>query len=174
MELRTQLAAAVKGETGRTATRLGELIDQWAARRETLLEELADPSKWKTYSEPLPERWAARVRQARVELGQLFGDGARDLLMAPPLQLWWAQALRNEDQFLSAPLFGVAARSADELNRYQLSRDNLIRELTEKWNALRSTTASFQSPELQAIAEVDRLMQEILSEFDSRVDKTLI
>lgn len=174
LEMRQQLETLAKGERSRAALKLGELIGQWAARRETLFDDLADPVKWRPFADILRERWKQRVLLARLELGQLFADAARDPTLPPAFRQWCDETLRLEDALLNAPLFGVAARLATELNHYQVERANLIMELLAKWSWLLDTKASFLAPEQQAVAEVDRLLQEVLNDFDTRTDRTVL
>lgn len=174
LEMRQQLETLTKGDRGRATQKVSELIGQWAVRREALFDELADPAKWKPFADILRERWKQRVLLARLELGQLFGDAARDTSLPLSLQQWCEQTLRDEDAWLSAPLFGVAAGLATELNHYQITRANLIMELLAKWSWLLDTQVSFLGPEQQAVAEVDRLLQEVLSDLDTRTDRAVL
>jgi hypothetical protein len=173
LELRKQLELATKGEKTPVSKRLDEMITQWAAKREVLLDDLVLITKWKP-SDPMKKRWDDRVTLGRTELASVFADGVKDLMLPPAVQLWWQQALKLEDEFISMPMLGLVPRRAEELGFAQMTRANLILELMEKWTWLLSSKASFQEPELQAVAEMDRLIQEVISEYDKTIDRALI
>lgn len=172
-EMRRQLDLALKGEKNQISKRLSDLITQWAVKREALLDDLVLITKWKP-SDPMKKRWDDRITQGRLDLATLFGDSVKDLMLPPAVLLWWQQALRLEDDFISLPLLGLVPRRAEELGFAQMTRANLILELLEKWSWLLSAKASFEAPELQAVSEMDRLMQDVIGEYDRTIDRALI
>jgi hypothetical protein len=173
IELRKQLELVTKGEKNQVSKRLDEMITQWAVKREVLLDDLVLISKWKP-SDPMKKRWDDRVKLGRTELADQFAEGVKELMLPPPVQLWWQQALKLEDECISMPILGLVPRRAEELGFAQMTRANLILELMEKWTWLLSAKASFQAPELQAVAEMDRLIQEVISTYDKTIDRTLV
>jgi hypothetical protein len=169
VELREQLKKVTGGTRDRVTDRLDELIGQWGARRNRLLEDLADRTLWAhVRTDSLAERWPVLIKAARVDLGLIFGDGVRDLMLSLSLQQWWNRTVLFEDNGLAALELLPAPRLVTELLKLQVGLAQLIGELDPKWHTLIYSKNDFRSVEKQAIEDIDRIVQDILDTHETR------
>lgn len=174
-EMRQQLTNARGAESSRETDRLSELIGLWAPKREALLDELTSRAHWAVaIADPLPAKWTRLIAAARVELGTLFGESAKDLKLKPGLQLWWFAAFKAEDDFLSTlAALPLPGRIVD-LNKHQAELGQRIVELQEKWLLVLDQKRLFRTPETQVIDELDRMVQDAVKDLESKYKEALL
>jgi len=149
-------------------------IDMWSEKREKLLLDLADRVQW-AYMRPesLVEHWKRLIKEARADLGYLFGYSTIPIVMDPMLLREWLKAMHEEDRFLSTLHDLPTPGLIEQLNKYQAGLALMIGELDQKWTALIERKADFRTPEQQAIAEAERIVMEVLDKQETAMREIL-
>src|SRR5262245_64738382 len=91
VELRDLLTQAGAGADERVRTALSQCIDRYTDLRQRALDDLVDIiTKASAGNLGTEARWDARVNALRTDYNRLFGDSVKDLMLPPPLQLFWS------------------------------------------------------------------------------------
>jgi hypothetical protein len=150
------------------------LVKQYGELRQAALGDLVDfmskasPSNLGTQS-----KWQSRISQARGEYKDLFGRASGDLMLPPAHQLFWSSALDAEEKFFDALSKAPTPQRMDDLLQHQDNLSKLFGALQDTWTFLLSQNESLKTDEMRTIEDLDKMVQEILSQLDDYWSKTL-
>ncbi|MEE8525163.1 MAG: hypothetical protein V3T72_14595, partial [Thermoanaerobaculia bacterium] len=171
-ELAKYLADVSEGVDERIVAKLGACIKTWGDKREDHLEALVDFTyRASAGNLGTPKKWDQRVTAARGEVSRLFGDAVKDLMLPPPLQLFWFAALTAEDEFFETLGEVETAQLLDGLLKHQDVLSKLIGELVDKWEFLLDRDGVFQQGQQALIQRADQIVQKLIGELDSHYAK---
>lgn len=167
-ELRDLLTQASAGADDRVRTALTQCIDRYVDLRQRALDDLVDiVTKASAGNLGTETKWDARVNAARTDYNRLFGDSVKDLLLPPPLQLFWATALQAEESFFE-PLVGMMTpKLLDDILKHQDGLSKLIGELRDGWKFVLTADTALETDQLQAVRQIDAMVQELVKDLDS-------
>ena len=167
-ELRDLLTQAAAGADDRVRAALSQCIDRYVDQRQRALDDLVDiVAKASAGNLGTEARWDARVNAFRAEYNRLFGDSVKDLMLPPPLQLFWASALQAEEAFFQPMTEMVTPQNLDDILKHQDGLSKLIEELRDGWKFVLTANAALQTDQLQAVRRIDEMVQEIIKDLDS-------
>lgn len=167
-ELRDLLTQAAAGADDRVRTALVQCIDRYADLRQRALDDLVDIiAKASAGNLGTEAKWDARVNGFRAEYNRLFGDAVKDLMLPPPLQLFWASALQAEEAFFEPFLDMKTPQLLDAILKHQDGLSKLIGELRDGWKFVLSADTSLETDQLRAIRQIDEMAQALVKDLDS-------
>lgn len=176
VEMRRQLTEAVSGREGDPVfVKLDGLVTQWGEAREVLLDRLVALAVAARTGDParLAEEWTGAIKSGRAELKTMFENGAKDLKLPIRAQAWWMAAILAEDGFLDELSRVPTMDLIGKLRSQRMIVETMTLHLDKKWTALNDTTASFRTPQMQAIDEIEKMALAILAEHESASKKAL-
>ena len=166
-ELREKLTQAAVGADERVRTALTQCIDRYVDLRQRALDDLVDIiTKASAGNLGTEARWDARVTAFRAEYNRLFGDTVKDLMLPPPLQLFWSTALQAEESFFEPMMAMEAPRFLDDILKHQDGLSKLIAELQDGWKFVLSADTALETDQLQAVRKIDEMVKEIVEDLD--------
>ena len=167
-ELRELLSQAAAGADERVRTALTQCIDRYVDLRQRALDDLVDIVTKASAGNlgPAP-RWDARVNTLRAEYNRLFGDAVKDLMLPPPLQLFWGTALQAEESFFEPLTVMETPAILDDMLKHQDGLSKLIAELSDGWKFVLSADTALETDQLQAVRQIDEMVQAIIKDLDA-------
>lgn len=166
-ELRDLLKQATTGADERIVKTLTTCIDKYSDLRQRALDDLVDfIARASAGNLGTQARWESRIASVRAEYNRLFGDSVKDLMLPPPVQLFWFAALQAEDAFFERLAKVKTPQLLDDILKHQDGLSKLIAELQDGWTFLLSSDQALQTDEMRAVQQLDEMVQKILSEVD--------
>lgn len=167
-ELRDLLAQLPAAANERVNAAFVELIDRYAALRQSALDDLVDFMAKAAATNPgTRQKWQTRIARFASDRDQLFANAARDLVLPAAHQLYWTTAQGSEREFTDTLLAVTTPQLMDELLQHQDGLNKLIGGLQDLWTFLLSENQGMQSDEMRALHEVDEMIQRIVAEMDT-------
>jgi len=150
------------------------LVKQYADMRQSAMNDLVDfMAKASAGNLGTQSKWQSRIARLRSDYHDLFTRAASDVMLPPAHQLFWATALDAEERFFDTLSKVVTPQRMDDLLRHQDNLSKLFGALQDTWTYLLSENDGIQDDEMRIVQDLDRMVQEILSELDNYWSKTL-
>ncbi len=171
----TDLLAQVPAAANDTINQnFATLVKQYADMRQSAMNDLVDIlAKASPGNMGVQSKWQSRIASLRSDYKDLFAWAANDVMLPAAHQLFWATALDAEEKFFDSLAKSPTAQRMDDLLQHQDNLSKLFGALQDTWTFLLSQNESIQTEEMQAVQELDKMVQEILSEMDDYWSKTL-
>lgn len=170
-DLLSQIPAAANDTINQN---FSSLVKQYSDLRQSAMSDLVDlvgkasPSNLGTQS-----RWQSRITRLRSDYKDLFTSTSSDVMLPPAHQLFWSNALDSEEKFFDELSKSPTPQRLDDLLQHQDNLSKLFGALQDTWTFLLSQNDSIKSEEIRAIDDLDKMVQEVLSEMDDYWSKTL-
>jgi len=170
-DLLSQIPAAANDTINQN---FSSLVKQYSDLRQSAMSDLVDlvgkasPSNLGTQS-----RWQSRITRLRSDYKDLFTSASSDVMLPPAHQLFWSNALDSEEKFFDELSKSPTPQRLDDLLQHQDNLSKLFGALQDTWTFLLSQNDSIKSEEIRAIDDLDKMVQEVLSEMDDYWSKTL-
>jgi hypothetical protein len=166
-ELRALLSPAAAGADERVRTALTQCVDRYVDLRQRALDDLVDiVTKASAGNLGTTARWDDRVVVIRTDYNRLFGDSVEELMLPPPLQLFWSTALQAEESFFEPLTALETPQFLDEILKHQDGLSKLIGELRDAWKFVLTADTALETDQLQAVRQIDQMVQEIIEDLD--------
>jgi len=170
-DLLSQIPAAANDTINQN---FSSLVKQYSDLRQSAMSDLVDlvgkasPSNLGTQS-----RWQSRITRLRSDYKDLFTSTSSDVMLPPAHQLFWSNALDSEEKIFDELSKSPTPQRLDDLLQHQDNLSKLFGALQDTWTFLLSQNDSIKSEEIRAIDDLDKMVQEVLSEMDDYWSKTL-
>ncbi len=166
-ELRALMTQATAGADERVVRALSQCIDRYSDMRQRALDDLVDCiAKASAGNLGTHAKWESRIGGVRAEFNRLFGDSVKDMLLPPPVQLFWFAALQAEETFFEQLSKVQTAQLLDDILKHQDGLSKLIGELQDGWKFVLSNDKALEDDQIRAIRQVDEMVRGIISELD--------
>jgi hypothetical protein len=167
-ELRSLLSQAAVGADERVRTALTQCLDRYVDLRQRALDDLVDiVTKASAGNLGTTDKWDTRVVAIRTECNRLFGDSVKDLMLPPPLQLFWATTLQAEDAFFGPLTALESPQFLDRILKHQDGLSKLIGELRDGWKFVLAADTALETDQLQAVRRLDEMVKKIVEDLDA-------
>jgi hypothetical protein len=167
-ELRSLMQQATTGTDEPVIRALTDCITRYADVRQRALDDLVSYIERTSMGNlGTASKWQSRIKDVRSECGRLFGDSVKDLMLPPPVQLFWFAAVQAEDKFFESLATVRTPQLIEDIIRHQDGLSKLIADLTERWRFLLDHDSTFERDEKNALKQADEIVQQILSDLDS-------
>lgn len=166
-ELRDLLTQATVGADERVTRALREAIERYMDMRQRALDDLVDIIAKASFGNlGTQEKWQSRIARLREDYSRLFGDSVKDLMLPPPLQLFWFATLQAEETFFEKLSKVGTPKLLEDILKHQDGLSKLIAELQDSWKFVLSNDQALENDEIRAIREVDAMVQAVMSDLD--------
>jgi hypothetical protein len=170
-DLLAQIPAAANDTINQNFT---SLVKQYADLRQTAMNDMLDlMAKASASNLGTLSKWQARINRIRSDYKDLFARASNDLMLPPAHQLFWSSALDAEERFFDALSNIRTPQRIDDLLQHQDNLSKLFGALQDTWTFLLSQNDGMKTDEMRAMDDLDKMVQEILSEMDDYWSKTL-
>jgi len=167
-ELRNLLAQLPAPANDRINQSFTECIDRYCELRQSALDDLVDYfAKASAGNLGTQSKWQSRISRLRSDHNNLFAGAARDLMLPPGHQLFWANALQAEERFFDALSSVNTPQLLDTLLQHQDGLSKLIGALQDTWTFLLSKNQGIQNDEMRALQQIDEMVQKTISDLDT-------
>jgi hypothetical protein len=167
-ELRDLLSQVPAAASDRVHQAFVDLINRYGDLRQQAMDDLVDfVAKASASNSGTQSKWQSRVARARSEYNDLFGSAVRDVMLPPAHQLFWATMAQNEEKFFDGLARVGTPQLTDDLLKHQDELSKLIGALQDTWTFLLSKNQGILNDEMRAVQEVDKMVQDIISQFDT-------
>jgi hypothetical protein len=166
-ELRDLMRQACTGVEERVVRALSQCIDRYSDIRQRALDDLVDYiAKASAGNVGTQAKWESRISSVRADVNRLFGDSVKDMMLPPPVQLFWFAALQAEETFFEQLSKVKTAQLLDDILKHQDGLSKLIGELQDSWKFVLSNDKALEDDQIRAIRQVEEMVRGIISELD--------
>lgn len=170
-DLLAQVPAAANDSINQNFT---TMVKQYADLRQGAMNDLLDfMAKASASNLGTQSRWQARIASLRSDYKDLFARASSDVMLPPAHQLFWSSAFDSEEKFFDALSKIPTPQRIDDLLQHQDNLSKLFGALQDTWTFLLSQNDSIKTDEMRNMDDLDKMVQEILSEMDDSWSKTL-
>jgi len=170
-DLLAQLPAAANDTINQN---FSSLVKQYADLRQSALNDLLDlMAKASASNVGTPSKWQSRIARCRSDYKDVFASATRDVMLPPAHQLFWSAAFDSEEKCFDALSQIPTPQRIDDLLQHQDNLSKLYGALQDTWTFLLSENDKFKTDEMRTIDDLDKMVQEVLSEMDDNWSKTL-
>jgi hypothetical protein len=149
------------------------LIKQYADLRQSAMNDLVDfMAKASAGNLGTQSKWQSRIARLRSDYQDLFRRAANDVMLPPAHQLFWTTALDAEERFFDSLSRVVTPQRMDDLLQHQDNLSKLFGALQDTWTFLLSETERAKTDQMRIVQDLDKMVQEILSELDDYWTRT--
>jgi molecular chaperone GrpE (heat shock protein) len=172
-EMRDLLAQVPAAANDTINQNFADLVNRYAELRQSAMNDLVDfMAKASAGNLGTQSKWQSRIARLRSDYQDLFRMAANDVMLPPAHQLFWATALDAEERFFDALSRVVTPQRMDDLLQHQDNLSKLFGALQDTWTFLLSETDRAKTDEMRIVQDLDKMVQEILSEMDDYWTKT--
>ncbi len=166
-ELRDLLAQVPAAANDTINQNFTDLVNRYADLRQSAMNDLVDfMAKASAGNLGTQSKWQSRIARLRSDYQDLFRRAASDVMLPPAHQLFWATALDAEERFFDALSGVVTPQRRDDLLQHQDNLSKLFGALQDTWTFLLSESDRAKTDEMRIVQDLDKMVQEILSEMD--------
>src|SRR3569833_2973392 len=163
-DLLSQIPAAANDTINQN---FSSLVKQYSDLRQSAMSDLVDlVAKASASNLGTQSKWQARITRVRSDYKDLFTSASSDLMLPPAHQLFWSNALDSEEKFFDELSKSPTPQRLDDLLQHQDNLSKLFGALQDSWTFLLSENDSVKTEEMRTIDDLDKMIQEILSELD--------
>jgi hypothetical protein len=168
-ELQDRLRSAAPSSDDPAVSALSEGIKRYAEIRSSALDDLVDVIEDATIgTRGLQEKWQSIARRARDEVDRAFGDAAKEVLLAQPLQTFWAATVQFERSFFDKLAAVKTPQFIEDLLTHQGVLAQMIDKLQTIWSGLLSEDKTQEAAQMNTVKELDRLVQDLTNEIEKQ------
>ena len=150
------------------------LVKQYGELRQAALSDLVDfMAKASASNLGTQSKWQSRIARVRSDYKDMFARATNDLMLPPAHQLFWSTAFDAEEKFFDTLSKAPTPQRIDDLLQHQDNLSKLFGALQDTWTFLLSQNESIKNDEMKTIEDLDKMVQEILSQLDDYWSKTL-
>src|SRR6185503_8018903 len=150
------------------------LVKQYADLRQSGMNDLLDiMAKASASNLGTQSKWQARITRLRSDYKDLFARASSDVMLPPAHQLFWSSNFDAEERFFNALSTIPTPQRIDDLLQHQDNLSKLFGALQDTWTFLLSQNEGMKTDEMRAMDDLDKMVQEVLSEMDDYWSKTL-
>ncbi|HXS75242.1 MAG TPA: hypothetical protein VN753_03620 [Terracidiphilus sp.] len=150
------------------------LVKQYADLRQSGMNDLLDiMAKASASNLGTQSKWQARITRLRSDYKDLFARASSDVMLPPAHQLFWSSNFDAEERFFNALSTIPTPQRIDDLLQHQDNLSKLFGALQDTWTFLLSQNEGMKTDEMRTMDDLDKMVQEVLSEMDDYWSKTL-
>lgn len=150
------------------------LVKQYADLRQSAMNDLLDVmAKASASNLGTQSKWQSRIARLRSDYKDLFAGATNDVMLPPAHQLFWSTAFNSEEKFFDTLSSAPTPQRIDDLLQHQDNLSKLFGALQDTWTFLLSQNDGIKTDEMRAMDDLDKMVQEVLSDMDDYWSKTL-